>query len=681
MKQIEKEILFEKGYLVSDEKEDAENHFEVLFSLAALFNIRITAGEKLVQKKMLYFVEKQLGIHVPAPFYQGFPKSVLELSADKLAFDQLVQYERTYGMGWFDQAGHSLFETLLERNAFKEDTPVKDFVIITEAEAKEMIQELVENLLCSSRPLNDQQYAVVLHYARNPQNVISHCASKNTAIRLLSNSHNLQFVSFLSMSDVIALTDEINFRQYQNEKLKKLNLKNQDRKFIAAVMNKLFAENRCDLETCFEKKKLWNGLLHHIHYQPKCDEAAHFVACMRGKGNQSAYSKFEKAIANHDIQTACTILRDEKSPATVLRHLDYLMSRCKNQEDIDFVLKNINSNNTIVLMQLLMRYANESLPQGNRSFLFTKYNKLKVHNETDEEARKRRSQISGWNAFEICKRIRENLCTNLKGRLGKVYIDPAMQKIALPLQENTTQGGYGVLTKGSRLPFEAGKKLRAFTYWEKVNDIDLSVIGLDGKGVQTEFSWRTMANNQSSGITYSGDQTSGYNGGSEYFDIDIAEFRKRHPSLRYLIFCDNVYSGTHFSGCFCKAGFMMRDLEDSGEIFEPKTVQSSFLIDCDSTFAYLFGIDLVQHEFIWLNTTKSGNTTVAGTTSMDFLLRYFTVTSTMNMELFFSLMATERTDNPAEADVIVSDAPTEHPEDAEVIRSCDFEKVLAYLNG
>ena len=80
-----------------------------------------------------------------------------------------------------------------------------------------------------------------------------------------------------------------------------------------------------------------------------------------------------------------------------------------------------------------------------------------------------------------------------------------MANYALPLQENTSQGGFGVLPKGSRIHIENAKIIRAFTYWEKVNDIDLSVFGIDAKGRQTEFSWRTMAGRKPDAIFFSGE--------------------------------------------------------------------------------------------------------------------------------------------------------------------------------
>ena len=238
-----------------------------------------------------------------------------------------------------------------------------------------------------------------------------------------------------------------------------------------------------------------------------------------------------------------------------------------------------------------------------------------------------------------------------------------------------------MLPRGSRLPLEPGlKKIRAFTYWEKVDDIDLSLIGLTQDGRQREFSWRTMAQNQSDAIVFSGDQTSGYNGGSEYFDIDPAALRRLYPDIRYLVFCDNVYSCAPFSSCLCKAGYMSRDILDSGEVFEPKTVVSSFRITCGSTFAFLFGIDLETNDLVWLNCANDSDEAVAGEESLGFLIDDFHTTEAMNMKVFFSMLASELVDDPASADVIVTDRAVEAPEGAEVIREYDFERITALMN-
>ena len=163
--------------------------------------------------------------------------------------------------------------------------------------------------------------------------------------------------------------------------------------------------------------------------------------------------------------------------------------------------------------------------------------------------------------------------------------------------------------------------------------------------------------------------------------VDIKKFKEEHPNVKYLVFCDNVYtSGVTFDKCICKAGYMLRDVKDSGQVYEPKTVKTSFAIDGNSRFAYLFAIDLNANDFIWLNVARDSYEAIAGTTSFEFITKYFDMTSVMNVHELFSMMASEIVDDVTDAEVIVSDKATDVVRDVEVIRSFDTEKILALMN-
>ncbi len=672
------------GEIAAADFPSSDETFAVLFALAHLFGIRITEGEQLAQRGMIRLASAQLGEDVPEPFYRGFPESVRNLTREELYYDQMLHYWMTYGMGDFSETRHSVFEETFERTAFKEKTQVREFVILTEAAAEEKLRGLIADLLAGTRPLNEQQYGLVRHYLEDFGELPGPIASKNTAVRLLVDLWDLRLAATLRLSDVIKVVEELNYRVYDNKDIRQLNLKNQDRKFLTALIDWLFAEGRADVETCCEKKKAWNGLLHHLHYRAKSPEAQDFVNLMRGRENQSVYAAFERYMTRGQVREALACLRQGKGESAVLRHLDYLVSRCESEEDVLYIADSLTSRNGIVLTQLLIRYAGAShaLP-APRSFRFTKFNLLRTHRETEEERAARRSHISADQARLLEGVIRKRLQETWKGRLGRVWIDPDMRRYALPLQETTSQGGYGVLPKGTRLPIPEGKILRAFTYWEKVHDIDLSAIGLDDRGGQTEFSWRTMVLRQALGkrgaITFSGDETSGYNGGSEYFDIKLESFRKKYPDIHYLIFCDNVFSTLRFSECVCRAGYMLRDSRTSGQIYEPKTVESAFTINCESRFAYLFALDLERREFVWLNVGRDSEEAVAGATALDFLTDYLNMTDIINLHSFCEMAAGRVVDRPEEAEVIVTDKTGPWPAGAQVIREYDFEKIMALM--
>ena len=115
MKEIFQKQLFSKHILVAKTKRVPKNNFEAIFSLANIFNIKITKGEELANLDMIKLAAKEIGRYVPEPFYRGFPESVRNLTKEQLLFDQLVHYAVTYGFGDFSQPGHSLFQENFEK--------------------------------------------------------------------------------------------------------------------------------------------------------------------------------------------------------------------------------------------------------------------------------------------------------------------------------------------------------------------------------------------------------------------------------------------------------------------------------------------------------------------------------------------------------------------------------------
>ena len=681
MDKLYRDWLFRKEILVSSGKGKEELAFPTLYALASLFQIKVVSGGRYAEPELIRYVSEALGKNVPEPFYRGVPESVRRMSRAERLFDQMFHYVMTYGLGHFESPGHSLFEGPLARSVFRENVEPRCFRILTEEEAWLILEQDVRDLLASSRPLSDDSYDLVLWLLTDRPFEVERCASKNTVVRLLLDTRQLQLTRYLRLSDVMQLLAELQYRVYDSADVRALSLKNRDRVFLTQVIDRLILDGKCDVRTCCEKKALWRGLLHHIHYRPVNEEAAAFVKAMRGKEARSAWSDFERAIDGGDIPAAIAVLKKEKGSGAVLRNLNYLMSRCRTEGDRAALIREIPADNTVVLLQLLYQYGGYQGAGEARSFRFARFGQLKIHEETEEERHARRSTLTPEQAEQLYTQIREKLSLAVRGRLGKVYVDPALNKVALPMQESTAQGGYGVLPKGSRLPLPEGKKIRAFTYWEKVDDIDLSAIGLRRDGLQEEFSWRTMYAAQSEALTFSGDETSGYHGGSEYFDVDLALVRELYPQLRYLIFCDNVFSHSTFRECVCRAGYMLRDLPDSGKVFEPKTVKSSFTVDCDSTFAYLFALDPDSREFVWLNVAREGKAHIAGETRLGFLAPYLEATRILDLAGFARMAATELVDDPAQADTVFSDRDLALPETAEQIHSFDTARVLRLIQG
>jgi hypothetical protein len=682
------DYLFSRGYFVADDADAADERalsaaqshaLEALLALAHFASIRITTRPELASINMLKVAARNIGEHVPTPFYEGFPQTARKLSTNELLFDQLLHYSRTYGLGDFSEAGHSLFEHGFQRLAFAEKTDPKPFAIVTVHEALAILRRDVEGFLASTRPLNDANYRLLERYLRECGWPRRTCACKDTACRLLLDLRDPSVADLLTLPDVIRLTEWLLEYRYPSMRINKLNLRNCDRKLLTRVLDRLFERGSCNADVCLEKRRTWKGLLHHVHYHPTCDEGRSFCEAIRGSRKRSSYSEFERLVNAGDVLGAARLLCSAKGPAAVERNLCYLLSRCTSQDEVKAIVATVGTSNKFVLAQLIMHF-NTSARESERIFRFVHLGRMRTHTETRRELQHRKSMLGDSVATYALSHMSAALAKSCHGMLGKVYADPSMRNVALPLQESASQGGFNTLPRGTRLPLSRGKKLRAFIYWERVNDIDLSCFGLDEKRNAIEFSWRTMASAQSEAITYSGDQTSGYHGGSEYFDIDLARFYNTYPEVQHIVICANVYTyGTAFSGCTCRAGYMLRDLDDSGEVFEPKTVESAFLVNCASSAAFLFAIDLKKREFVWLNIAEQSTRRVAGEGSLAFLMRYMRVTEALNLHDLACMLATEVVDDPHEADVVFSDADLALLDTQEQIRSTSIARILELL--
>lgn len=679
MKNLFKEYLFEKHILVNDLLVKDENGFYALFTLASKLGIEITKGKELSHIALVEFATEMLGEYVPESFYRGYPETVRNLTKEQKTFDQLLHYFITYGLGDFSEPGHSVFEEDFERIAFREGYVKKKFEIVTEEDAEKQIKEIALDLLKSSRPLSKQQYELVKEAIATYELDTAEIGSLDTTVKLIYDLKRVELAKKIKLSDIIKLTEYINYSAYGIASIKRLNLKNTDRKLIASCIKEIFENGKCDIIACFEKKSLWCGLLHHLHYKPNSKEEELFLKEMRGKENKSVYSQLEKLISKQDIKGAIKLLKKSKGSGALLRNLDYIASRCENEEDVRFLLENIEEGSPVLLIQMLMHYG--FYKKNPRTFVFAKNGMIKSHDETEHEAEKRKTFLCEETRNTVCIAIKEKLKKALSCKAGKVFIDEAMKKVALPMQESTSNGGFGVLSKGTRLPLDTSRVVRAFTYWSKVNDIDLSCIAINEEGkITNEFSWRTSRTFNPEYILFSGDQTSGYNGGSEYFDVDVNAFRKANPDAKYLVFCDNVFSGEYFSRVECRAGYMIREKQGSGEVYEPKTVRSSFKIDCDSVYAYLFAIDFEKSELVWLNVANDSNFIVAAYEKAKKLLPFIKSTEIISVYDFAEMIASEVVSDYTEADIVFSDKEYELKESASQIHSYDFEKILALMN-
>ena len=699
MNPVFRDYLFQKRILVSETGMPAKHGFEALYALGAVYGIRVVEGADLINAQMLVDARRVLGDKAPEPFYRGFPDSVRSLTPDQLRFDRLLHYARTYGLGDFSHPGHSVMELLaaqaqggeesmeqiFARTAFRESGEVRDFRILAEDAARAALAGYMEGQLASTRPIPDDAFLAVQAWLLEQASLPERIPCKPTVFRLLIGTQDLRFARYLRLPDVERFVEHLQYYAYAGADPRRLNLKNRHRKLITAMLDAMLQGEitPADVQSCCARRARWCGLLHHLHYRPSGEVARHFVQAMRGGRNLSVESACEMCLRSGQPVAAARLLREQRGAAAVLRHLDALLARCADEGQAGEVLALADTENPIVLLQVL-RHLARPVPKGSRTFRFVRFGRLAIHEECSDgvEGSAARQPDPALRA-RAAAALGENLKRLYRNRLGRVWADEAMKRVALPIQEGASMGGFGALPRGSRVPLEGladgSRKLRAFVYWEQVDDIDLSAVLIDGDGEMVEeFSWRTMDALQDV-LLFSGDETSGWEGGSEYFDVDLASLRDRYPQGRYLVFSANVYSGTPFSKCVCRAGSMLREALDSGEVFEPKTVTSALKVNGSSTFCHLFAVDLDTAEQVWLNLTRQSEETVAGEARFSSLLPDLEAVRFINVYELLRMQASALTDTPEEAGIWVTDAVSVAPEGVDLVHSWDFERLLQWM--
>lgn len=351
MKELYKDLLFSKHILVCESSESdrffgsAEDCFNVAMTLAGKFAIRVKKNVMSATIDMIKVAERNLGYYVPDPFYRNFPDSVRSMTPDALLYDQLLHYTHTYGLGWWENPGHSLLEKDVMERVVNEHSEPKDFDILSETEATKVLKDCLKDFLSSSRPLSRGTMDYIIegwkdfHRDIIPEKI----PCKETIVELLYTFKDPGFCRYLKLSDTIKLLNYIQYHQYNSENLKKLNLKNQDRKLITRVIDAFVELEKnnssiyCDYVECFQKRKIWCGLFHHIHYKSDYPMMNRFICDVRNNKNYSAYHYFEEFLKKGSTGAAASMLVRQKGKSDLIRHLNYILSRCKSEKEIEEV--------------------------------------------------------------------------------------------------------------------------------------------------------------------------------------------------------------------------------------------------------------------------------------------------------------------------------------------------------
>ncbi|WP_225630952.1 TerD family protein [Streptomyces solaniscabiei] len=302
----------------------------------------------------------------------------------------------------------------------------------------------------------------------------------------------------------------------------------------------------------------------HPHEYPRWPHAADVFAVARGEKKARSFdSRVEKLLDESDVPGAVRLL--ESAPGKLFRALDLLLRIAADQEERDEVVaaavRVAPEVSGRVVLSVREHFQNRERGSG-RPRVFVN----------------RRGR--GWGAPDVRPpvpaadrdRLIAALDADIRRRLpapGRLLLDPDVLDVALPLSGRAAAAGLGVLPRGSASTVD-GERLRFFVHWKETQertDYDLSALLL-----HTDYStdsWVSYTSLKTVGGVHSGDVTEAPEGASEFIELSLARV-----SSTFIVPQVNIYAGEGFDEVEESFfGFMLRDGEQKGRPFEPRTVR------------------------------------------------------------------------------------------------------------
>lgn len=328
-----------------------------------------------------------------------------------------------------------------------------------------------------------------------------------------------------------------------------------------------------------------------------------------------------KAFDEKDYEKALELLVTR--PGELARKLDLLLRSSENYLLVVNAFKNVAVNvSTPVLLQVREHFAQRCEDIKSRIF-FPKGTVAKsycVANKLPEIEKKYCDAIVRFCENALVYRYME------KDFLGNVYVSEELKRFTVPFSQRSASKAMKTISRGSRIPFaDNTNAVRAFIWWTNMDETSFSKHSWDSDGdgiVDIDLSaavfnegWQYMDhisytrlgsskyNAYLSGDIVNGGPVSG-NGASEFLDIDIDAVVNNGG--RYVVFQVYSFNEQNFADIpRVMFGWMGREDVNSGEIYEPTTVEQRMDLAAKSTIAVPVIFDCVNREFIWCDMNVS----------------------------------------------------------------------------
>lgn len=564
-------------------------------------------------------LKKMVGANVTyVPMYPNFPKSVMEADEMDLYINAIIHY-------WS-------FGTLLpceekdDRLPLFDETKVKVIDLGTEADLQDIFNNLCKSKTSISQtdkediewifknmnvkfpdeiPLKENVALVGKLYLEN----YPLATSKDIQKYFKTATDVLRLITAMSDGD-ISLAINTKFRSFKRKERRLLLELLQGCGYIEEDMlrykNRWIRVGERLHPAEYDREKFWKVI-------------TAFDKLRNGIKIDTFGGKVVKAIETEDYKTALMLLK--KRPGELARKLDHLLRNATDKNLVVNTFKDVASEvSTTVLLQVKEHFAHrvEKLdsrvffPKGNLARCYCIENTL---SDIDEKYCKAIVKICENALIEIYKS---------KDFLGNVYLSEDFKRYIVPFSQRSASKTLKTIVRGSRLPIpENTKALRSFIWWTNTSsdigdrwhcdgrvDIDLSAAIFDENWNYMEHVSYTHLRSDRYKSYHSGDRTNGGPvdgiGVSEFLDVDIDSVVKY--GARYVVYQVYNYTCQNFADLpHAMFGWMNREDVNSGEIYEPKTVEQKMDLTSQSTVCIPVIFDCVNREVIWCDMNLSLN--------------------------------------------------------------------------
>lgn len=322
--------------------------------------------------------------------------------------------------------------------------------------------------------------------------------------------------------------------------------------------------------------------------------------------NDRAFETFNSAVERKLVfgDGAAVVALLQSRPGELTRRLDHLLRTAKEPASVVAAFRQqAPAVSTPVLLQAMTHFEKRDEPGELRTF-FPKGDVAKV--QAVANVLPSLPTGTAYAIAEICETTLVARFAKLPS-LGRCFLDPRLVDFLVPFSQRSASKALRTLVRGSRLPLPECKVLRFFIWWRNGSartDIDLSAALYDAAFKYVDVV--SYYNLKNFGGCHSGDIVDAPLGAAEFIDLDV-EKTKAH-GVRYIVMSINSFTMQPYCDLpECFGGWMARQQSNSGEVFEPRTVQDKVDIASNTRVCLPAVFDLVEKRVIWMDIALRGS--------------------------------------------------------------------------